>query len=69
MRILHLSDIHFQTPICLTPDLDPDEAFRVRLEEDLAELCGDGVPVDIILVGGDIAYKADPGEYAAGTAN
>lgn len=65
MRILHLSDIHFQTPICLTPDMDPDEAFRVRLEEDLAELCNDGVPVDMILVGGDIAYKAAPGEYAA----
>jgi len=65
MRILHLSDIHFQTPICSTPDLDPDEAFRVRLEEDLAELCNDGVPVDIVLVGGDIAYKAAPDEYAA----
>ncbi|WP_269813886.1 metallophosphoesterase [Rhodoferax ferrireducens] len=65
MRILHLSDIHFQTPICLTPDMDPDEAFRVRLEEDLAELCNDGMSVDIILVGGDIAYKAEPGEYEA----
>lgn len=65
MRILHFSDIHFQTPICLTPDMDPDEAFRVRLEEDLAELCSDGVPVDIILVGGDIAYKAAPDEYEA----
>lgn len=65
MRILHISDIHFQTPICLTPDMDPDEAFRLRLEEDLAELCDDGIGVDIILVGGDIAYKAAPGEYAA----
>lgn len=65
MRILHLSDIHFQTPICLTPYMDPDAAFRVRLEEDLAELCSDGVAVDIILVGGDIAYRAAPDEYVA----
>ena len=45
--------------------MDPDHAFRARLETDLAELCNDDVPVDFILVGGDIAYKADPGEYIA----
>jgi predicted MPP superfamily phosphohydrolase len=65
MRLLHLSDIHFQAPLCLTPDRDPNEAFRVRLEEDLEEMCSDGVPVDAILVGGDIAYKAHSDEYAA----
>jgi hypothetical protein len=65
MRLLHLSDIHFQAPLCLTPDRDPNETFRVRLEEDLEEMCIDGVPVDAILVGGDIAYKAHSDEYAA----
>jgi predicted MPP superfamily phosphohydrolase len=65
MRLLHLSDIHFQAPLCLTPDKDPNESFRVRLEEDLEEMCSDGVPVDAILVGGDIAYQADPDEYVA----
>jgi predicted phosphodiesterase len=67
MRLLHLSDIHFQTPICLTPNQDPDAAFRVRLEEDLEELCID-TPVDAIVVGGDIAYKAAPEEYEAAKA-
>lgn len=65
MRLLHLSDIHFQAPLCLTPDQDPNESFRVRLEEDLEELCSDGIPVDAILVGGDIAYKADQDEFTA----
>lgn len=65
MRLLHLSDIHFQAPLCLTPDQDPNESFRVRLEEDLEEMCSDGVAVDAILVGGDIAYKAHPNEYEA----
>lgn len=66
MRLLHLSDIHFRSPICLTPHLDRDKPFRSRLEQDLAALCSaDGIRVDAILVGGDIAYKADPVEYGA----
>lgn len=65
MRLLHLSDIHFQAPLCLTPDMDPNESFRVRLEEDLEEMCSDGIPVDVILVGGDIAYKAHQDEFTA----
>jgi len=68
MRLLHLSDIHFQAPLCLTPDQDPNESFRVRLEEDLEEICSDNVPVDAILVGGDIAYQAHPDEYATAKA-
>lgn len=66
MRLLHLSDIHFRSPICLTPHLDSDKPFRSRLEQDLAGLCNaDGIRVDAILVGGDIAFKADPNEYSA----
>lgn len=66
MRLLHLSDIHFRSPICLTPHLDRSKPFRSRLEQDLAGLCNaDGIRVDAILVGGDIAFKADPDEYKA----
>ncbi|MFZ2989504.1 metallophosphoesterase [Ideonella sp.] len=69
MRLLHLSDIHFRSPICLTPHLDRDRPFRSRLEHDIEKLCGDdGIRVDVILVGGDIAYKADPVEYGAAKA-
>lgn len=69
MRLLHLSDIHFRSPICLTPHLDRTKPFRSRLEQDLAGLCdADGIRVDAILVGGDIAFKADPDEYTAAKA-
>ena len=65
MRLLHLSDIHFRAPECLHPRTDPDVPFRSRLEADLVELCAkDKVPVDIILVGGDISFKGSPDEYA-----
>ncbi|PHV10315.1 metallophosphoesterase [Chitinimonas sp. BJB300] len=64
MRILHLADIHFRSPECLNPTTDPDVAFRSRLEADLVELCtNDNIPVDIILVGGDIAFKGHVDEY------
>lgn len=64
MRLLHLSDIHFRAPECLNPRIDPDVAFRSRLEADLVELCTkDGIAVDAILVGGDIAFKGHPDEY------
>jgi len=66
MRILHLSDIHFREPACLTAGGDRDTPFRTRLEADLLELCHkDGNPVDAILVGGDIAFKGHPNEYKA----
>lgn len=64
MRILHLADIHFRSPECLDPLTDPDVAFRSRLEADLVELCTkDNIGVDLILVGGDIAFKGDSAEY------
>lgn len=66
MRLLHLSDIHFRAPECLSARGDRDVPFRTRLEADLLELCyKDGIPVDAILVGGDIAYKGHPDEYKA----
>lgn len=66
MRLLHLSDIHFSAPACLTAGGDRDTPFRTRLEADLLELChNDGITVDAILVGGDIAFKGHPDEYKA----
>lgn len=66
MRLLHLSDIHFREPDCQTPQTDPEGPYRTRLLNDLVPLCGDK-PVDAILVGGDIAYKAHVAEYEAAT--
>ncbi|WP_082498236.1 metallophosphoesterase [Pseudorhodoferax sp. Leaf267] len=66
MRLLHLSDIHFREPDCLSARGDRDVPYRTRLEADLAELCHeDQTPVDVILVGGDIAFKGHPDEYKA----
>lgn len=64
MRLLHLSDIHFKEPDCLTPRTDPERPYRTRLQEDLVGLCG-AKPVDAILVTGDIAFKGHPSEYEA----
>lgn len=63
MRLLHLSDIHFRSPDCETLATDPNQPYRTLLAQDAVELCREGGPVDAILVGGDIAYKGEPGEY------
>nr|WP_315487991.1 metallophosphoesterase [uncultured Rhodoferax sp.] len=64
---MHLSDIHFREPACLNPQTDPELPYRTRLGIDVVRICGDG-PVDAILVGGDIAFKAHPDEYKVATA-
>ncbi|SFR71059.1 Calcineurin-like phosphoesterase [Mitsuaria sp. PDC51] len=64
MRFLHLSDIHFKSPECLTPGQDENSTFRYRVEEDVAELCED-IPARAIFVGGDIAFKGAEDEYQA----
>lgn len=63
MRILHLSDIHFRVPHCLDPDTDRDKPYRTRLERDLVKRVAALGSIDAILVGGDIAFQADPREY------
>jgi hypothetical protein len=63
MLMLHISDIHFRSPECLDQLTDPHTSIRTRMIRDLArqvEVLGD---VGAILVGGDIAFKADPAEY------
>ncbi|MDH0494836.1 metallophosphoesterase [Comamonas aquatica] len=65
MRILHLSDIHFRAPECLDPDHDRDKPYRTRLERHLTGRVATMGPIDAIMVGGDIAFQADPREYEA----
>ena len=65
MLLLHISDIHFREPQCLRPATDPDRVYRTRMVHDLRiELAKLGQPVGAILIGGDVAYKAHPDEYA-----
>lgn len=66
MRLLHLSDIHFREPECLHPDTDVKKPTRTRLLADVIGLCREKY-VDAILVGGDIAFKAHPDEFATAT--
>lgn len=63
MRLLHLSDIHFRSPDCENPATDSNQPYRTLLAQDVVRLCSDGVAVDAILVGGDIAFKGDPAEF------
>jgi DNA repair exonuclease SbcCD nuclease subunit len=63
MLLLHISDIHFRAPQCLTPDTDPDRGIRTRMMRHLGAQLAVLGRVEAILVGGDIAFKADPTEY------
>ena len=59
MLMLHLSDIHFKAPDCLDQWMDPDFAIRTRMMRDLTEQVRNLGKVDAILIGGDVAFKAD----------
>lgn len=63
MRLLHISDIHFKTPDCLRPDMDPEKPYRTALLHDVRELVRSGDRVDAILITGDIAFKGEPEEF------
>lgn len=63
MLLLHISDIHFRTPDCLTPDMDPEGSFRTLLMQDARDRARTLGTVDAILVTGDIAFKGHPDEY------
>jgi 3',5'-cyclic AMP phosphodiesterase CpdA len=65
MLLLHISDIHFRAPDCVNPDLDPDRPYRTRMVQDARARIGQLGPVDALLIGGDVAFKGDPQEYAA----
>lgn len=64
MLILHVSDIHFRYPHCADRATDPDSVYRTAMAQDIEAQVRDRGPVAAILVGGDIAFKADPEEYA-----
>lgn len=60
LRLAHLSDIHFGG---YGDGWDEDEDQRSELTEDLRRLVEADGPIDGVLVGGDIAYSAQPAEY------
>ena len=62
MLLLHISDIHFNHPLCSTV-MDPDRPYRTLLIRDAAAQCADLGSPDAIMVGGDIAYHGAPEEY------
>lgn len=65
MLLLHIADIHFRSPDCLTPELDPDRPYRTRLVQDVRTNVAELGAVEAILIGGDIAFKGAPDEYVA----
>jgi len=62
IKLLHLSDIHFKH-YGANEVLDLDSDLRNELEIDLKKLVVDIGTLDIILVGGDIAFSGSVSEY------
>lgn len=63
MLLLHISDIHFRTPDCLTARSDPERPYRTRLLQDVRTRTAALGPVGAILVSGDIAFRGCAQEY------
>src|SRR5262249_12572267 len=63
MLIVHLSDVHFHYPACVS-GTDPNRPFRTRLVQDARDRADKLGSIDAIIVGGDIAYAGNPEEYA-----
>jgi predicted MPP superfamily phosphohydrolase len=64
MRLLHVADIHFRHPQCST-GMDPEQPYRTALVRHLSDRVDELGRVDVILVGGDIAYGGVADEYVA----
>ncbi|SDM48227.1 Calcineurin-like phosphoesterase [Methylobacterium phyllostachyos] len=64
MRILLISDIHFESPKCLDRHSDPDWYYRNQLVYELSGRVAELGTFDAILIGGDIAFKGVAEEYA-----
>ena len=67
LLLLHISDIHFQAPLCNTT-MDPDLPYRTALITDLETNRRDVGEVGAILVTGDIAFHGRESEYTAALA-
>ena len=63
LLLLHISDIHFRSPNCLTPDQDAERPYRTRMVQDVRDRVAELGSAHAILVGGDIAFKGAPEEY------
>lgn len=68
MLLLHLSDIHFKSPDCLTPEHDPNKPIRTYMLQDINNKITElGGSADAILISGDIAFKGAEEEYSTAT--
>lgn len=63
LKLLHLSDIHFQYHQNLE-HLDLDDDIRTELEIDLEQSVSEVGSINAILISGDIAYSGKSEEYA-----
>src|SRR3546814_13974070 len=68
MRISDWSSDVCSSDLCTRPDTDPDRAFRARMVQDVRDRVAELGPIGAILIGGDIAFKAHPDEYACALA-
>ncbi|WP_184547204.1 metallophosphoesterase [Mucilaginibacter sp. FT3.2] len=62
LKLLHISDIHFRS-FRNNSYLDLDKDIQNELEFDLRELKADFGKIDLILIGGDIAFSGSEEEY------
>ena len=68
MLLLHLSDIHFKSPDCLNPELDPNRPIRTYMLQDIGnKIIELGGSANAILISGDIAFKGVNEEYSTAT--
>ncbi|KJZ12799.1 hypothetical protein TW85_14355 [Marinomonas sp. S3726] len=63
LRLLHISDIHFNSPSCLDERKDRDASIRSLIVDDASTFVKNKKSVDAILVTGDIAFKAADEEF------
>lgn len=66
LKLLHLSDIHFQH-LGKNDHLDSDDDIRNELEIDLGKIVSANGAINAILISGDIAFSAKEEEYIKAT--
>ena len=63
LRFLHISDIHFNNSVGIDSHLDRDKDIREQMLNDLKKQVRAQRPIDLVFVGGDIAFKGKSDEY------